>query len=118
MRGFRSFEPVGLTVSWLKHHVPIMSPRREGALVPTIACRVYKSTRRDELYVYLRRESTLDEIPEALQRLTGRLEFVMDLDLHQGLKLARSDVDAVMASLREQGYYLQMPPVQVKGLHS
>jgi uncharacterized protein YcgL (UPF0745 family) len=80
----------------------------------TISCRVYRSTRRDELYVYVLRDSTPDDLPQALGRLTGRLAFVMDLDLHQGRRLARCDVQTVMASLEEQGYYLQMPPTELK----
>lgn len=80
----------------------------------TISCRVYRSTRRAELYLYLLRDSTLDDIPEALSRLTGRLEFVMDLELHQGRRLARCDVETVMASLEEQGFYVQMPPTEFK----
>lgn len=86
------------------------------ALVYTISCRVYRGTRRDELYVYLLRDSTLDAVPEALRRLTGRLEFVMDLELHQGLRLARCDAKSVMASLEEQGYYLQMPLTEAERL--
>ncbi len=77
----------------------------------TVHCWIYRSSRKEELYVYLRAKDGFAELPEGLRSLLGTPEFVMDLDLHRDRQLARADVQKVMEGLRTQGYYLQMPPV-------
>ncbi len=77
---------------------------------PTIDCVVYRATRRAELYVYLRAGDDVQDLPEALRTLTGRLEQAMELTLSAERTLARADVREVMRALEEQGFYLQMPP--------
>ncbi len=76
----------------------------------TVHCWVYRSSRKDELYVYLRTKDGFDQLPEGLRRLLGTPELVMELELHADRKLARAEVRNVMERLRAQGYYLQMPP--------
>ncbi len=75
-----------------------------------LPCWVYKSPRKDEMYLYLAREEGFDDLPEALLGHFGTPVFVMALTLHAGRPLAREDVTKVMANLREQGFHLQMPP--------
>ncbi len=76
----------------------------------TLRCWVYRSSRKDELYLYLRKKDQFDDLPEELLRLLGRPELVMDLELHPGRKLARTTAENVLEGLRTRGYYLQMPP--------
>ncbi len=77
-------------------------------------CAVYKSEKKSDYYVYLKRvdDEAVDFscIPEVLDKLLGNLEFVMDLELSEARKLAQADVTEVIASLREEGFYLQTPP--------
>lgn len=73
-------------------------------------CWIYRSTKKDEMYLYVGKEDGLDEVPDALRQRFGRGEFVMQLDLHNGRPLARADVDTVISAIKEQGFYLQMPP--------
>jgi len=73
-------------------------------------CWIYRSTRRDEMYLYLRAEDDFEPVPDTLLARLGRLELVMDLDLYPGRRLARADAATVMESLKSRGYYLQMPP--------
>lgn len=75
-------------------------------------CWIYKSTRRDEMYLYVKEEDNFEEVPDALLARLGRLEFVLELELHEERKLARAEAADVMRSLRERGWFLQMPPVQ------
>lgn len=75
-----------------------------------VHCWIYRSARKDEMYVYLAREGDFEAIPEALRARLGRLDAVMDMELTAKRKLARADVGKVMQALREQGFYLQMPP--------
>lgn len=71
---------------------------------------VFKSTKRDEMYLYVERSKGFEGAPEGLQEAFGKPEHVMDMILSAERPLAREDVTEVMAHLREQGYHLQMPP--------
>lgn len=76
----------------------------------TLNCWIYKSPRKDELYLYLGNEGDFDSVPAELLKRFGTPELVMNLELHSGRGLAREDVVEVMANLREHGYHLQLPP--------
>ena len=77
----------------------------------TVRCWIYRSSRKEELYVYLRSKDGFADLPEGLRKLMGTPVLVMDLELHRDRQLARADVQKVMEGLRSRGYYLQMPPV-------
>jgi uncharacterized protein YcgL (UPF0745 family) len=77
---------------------------------PTTACWIYRSSRKDEMYLYLAAEDTFDQVPDVLLQRFGRPQLVMQLDLTPGRRLARAETAAVIAALREQGFFLQMPP--------
>lgn len=76
----------------------------------SVHCWIYKSLKKDEMYLYVRDEAYETLVPEALLSAIGRLEKVMDLDLHPDRPLAREDVNQVIDHLLDQGYFLQMPP--------
>jgi len=76
----------------------------------TIDCWIYRSQRQQEMYLYLAQEDGFGELPEALRRHFGRPALVMQLPLHPARRLAREDVNQVMANLQTQGYHLQLPP--------
>ncbi len=76
-------------------------------------CFVYKSLKKEELYLYLEKQDDFSTIPELLLNSLGRLELVMDLDLTSERKLAREDVNKVLVSLQEKGFFVQMPPTRV-----
>ena len=75
-----------------------------------LECWVYRSPRKQEMYLYLRREDDFACLPEELLRRFGTPALVMSLSLHEGRQLAREDVAQVMENLRARGYHLQMPP--------
>jgi uncharacterized protein YcgL (UPF0745 family) len=62
------------------------------------------------MYLYCRKDEGLDKVPEPLRQRFGTAEPAMVLVLDGSRKLARVDVNKVMASLDDPGYYLQMPP--------
>ena len=76
----------------------------------TIPCWIFKSARKEEMYLYLVKEDGYGDLPERLRQHFGKALFVMQLDLQPGRPLARADVAVVMNALEDQGYYLQMPP--------
>src|SRR5690606_2282743 len=76
----------------------------------TLACRVYRSPRRAELYLYVTATRDLEPVPEDLLARFGVPELALQLELGAGRRLARADAGEVLAALRERGWYLQLPP--------
>ncbi len=75
-----------------------------------LPCWIYRSPRKEEMYLYLSEEDDFSRVPEALLSRFGTPLRVMQLTLTPKQKLAREDVDKVMENLRHQGFHLQMPP--------
>ncbi len=73
-------------------------------------CWIYRSSRKEEMYLYLATEDAFDQLPEALLKHFGKPVRVMELPLDPARKLAREDVNQVIRNLREQGFHLQLPP--------
>lgn len=76
-------------------------------------CFIYKSLKKDELYLYLNRKDDFSDIPEPLFKSLGQLEFVMELELTPERKLAREDAKKVIDSLNSKGFFVQLPPTIV-----
>jgi len=75
-----------------------------------LPCWVYRSSRHEEMYLYLRVEDDFETVPRPLLERFGAPRLVLQLDLHAARPLAREDVIRVMSNLRRQGFHLQMPP--------
>ena len=75
-------------------------------------CVIYKGSKKPDSYLFIEREDDFSRVPESLLSMLGSLEYVMTLELHQELRLARASVSEVMCKLEEQGYYLQLPPAE------
>ncbi len=71
---------------------------------------VYKSLRKDDTYVYLAARDDFTRLPEPLRTQLGGLQFVLEVALTPGRKLAREDVDVVRGNLALRGFHLQFPP--------
>jgi len=81
-----------------------MSPADE------LPCWIYRSPRKQEMYLYLGVEDDFTCVPAELLHRFGEPAKVMQLSLHAQRKLAREDVTKVMENLRTLGFHLQMPP--------
>jgi len=73
-------------------------------------CSIYKSRKRADMYLYVPRGKDFKDLPAALTEHFGPGVHVSDLILSPQRPLARADVNKVMAGVRQQGFYLQMPP--------
>jgi hypothetical protein len=72
---------------------------------------IYKSTKKDELYLYISKKDDFSDIPQELYDSMGKEPvFVMELELSADRPLAREDVNTVMKNLETQGFHVQMPP--------
>ncbi len=75
-------------------------------------CSIFRSSKKQEMYLYVKKGTDLGELPEPLLKQFGEPALVMDLLLHGERKLARADVATVINKIAEQGFYLQMPPAE------
>ncbi len=75
-------------------------------------CEVFRSPRREGMYLYVDKQQGIGDLPEALLRTFGTPQSVMTLVLTPERKLARADAAAVLGAIEEQGFYLQMPPTE------
>ena len=73
-------------------------------------CQVYRSPRKEEMYLYVDKANGLQDVPEALLDQFGEPEEVMIILLDPARELARADVSEVLEKIEQQGFYLQMPP--------
>ncbi len=79
-------------------------------MTDSIDCWIYKSTKKEEMYLYIRQQDNFEDIPEVLLQGFGEPVFVMQLALTPRRKLARANVQTVINNLQQQGFHLQMPP--------
>ncbi|CAM3632024.1 YcgL domain-containing protein [Parendozoicomonas haliclonae] len=75
---------------------------------------VYKTKRKEGLYLYINKLKGLDSIPEQLRTLMGQPQHVVDFLLTPERNLAEADSAEVLSKINETGYYLQMPPAEQK----
>lgn len=77
-------------------------------------CEVFRSSRKEEMYVYVVKARGLEDVPEVLMKQFGEPQSVMTLVLDSARKLARANTEEVLAAIEAQGYYLQMPPTHAE----
>ena len=75
-----------------------------------ILCDIYKSLKKDEMYLYVNKQEGFARVPQALLDGMGKTALVTTLALTADRKLARADAAKVLESIRSNGFYLQMPP--------
>lgn len=73
-------------------------------------CSIYKSPRKQEMYLYVLKSDALARVPEGLLSVFGAPVHAFDLVLSPERTLAREDINKVLENLDTQGYHLQMPP--------
>jgi uncharacterized protein YcgL (UPF0745 family) len=74
-------------------------------------CYVYKSLKKHLFYLYVDKKDDFSRVPDELLRSFGELEFVLELALTSERKLAKEDSKQVLISLKEKGFFVQLPPV-------
>jgi uncharacterized protein YcgL (UPF0745 family) len=72
-------------------------------------CFIYRSSKKTDTYIYLSDEDKKNNLPEDLNKLLGRLEFVMELDLEKIERLQNADIEEVKFNLNDAGFYIQLP---------
>ncbi|WP_339487904.1 YcgL domain-containing protein [Pseudomonas sp. EL_65y_Pfl2_R95] len=73
-------------------------------------CNIYKSPKRNEMYLYVLKSDELKRVPESLLVAFGTPTLAFSMILTPERALAREDIHQVLENLDKQGYHLQMPP--------
>ncbi|NDJ57953.1 hypothetical protein GWD52_13295 [Enterobacteriaceae bacterium 4M9] len=73
-------------------------------------CVIYRSTKRDQTYLYVEKKDDFSRVPPELMSSFGEPKLAMLLPLDGSKKLVNADLEKVKQALEEQGYYLQLPP--------
>lgn len=71
---------------------------------------VYKSLKKADTYLYLAKRDDFAGLPEPLRSQLGGLQFVLEVELGPGRKLAQEDPEVVRGNLATRGFHLQFPP--------
>ncbi|MDW6003619.1 YcgL domain-containing protein [Vibrio mangrovi] len=72
-------------------------------------CSIYKSAKKEGAYLYIEKKDDFSKVPEALLQMFGRPVLVMIMNL-EGKTLANVDIEKVKTSLKDDGFFLQLPP--------
>ncbi|MEI7377603.1 YcgL domain-containing protein [Dickeya chrysanthemi] len=72
-------------------------------------CVIYRSSRREQTYLYVEKKDDFSRVPEELMKSFGQPHLVMILPLDGSKKLASADIEKVKQMLSDQGFYLQLP---------
>ena len=75
-----------------------------------ILCAVYTSDKAEETYLYVEQELGFERVPEDLKSRFPNPRLVTQFKLFPERKLARANPVNVIQSIRDNGYYLQLPP--------
>lgn len=73
-------------------------------------CVIYRSSKRDQTYLYVEKKDDFSRVPEELMNGFGQPKLAMIFPLDGSKKLANADFDKVKNALKDEGYYLQLPP--------
>lgn len=76
----------------------------------TLICTIYKSPKKEGMYLYVNKDEDLARVPQTLLNSFGSPQQVMVLALTPERKLARVDRAEVERQVLEQGFFLQLPP--------
>lgn len=76
----------------------------------SVQCWIYKSNKKEEMYLYMSQEDHFDDLPSELITMFGAPSFVMELALTPDKKLAKENSITVIQNLEQQGFHLQLPP--------
>ena len=73
-------------------------------------CFVYRSNKKLGMYLYLKEKDKFEDVPESLLKLLGEVSFSFEFDLSKDRKLVKAEAVEVVRLMKENGYFLQMPP--------
>lgn len=79
-------------------------------------CFVFRSTKKEGMYIYLRDKEQLENLPDPVKNQLGVPEFALEFELTPERKLGFENSAEVIANLESQGFHLQMPKDDVEAI--
>jgi len=73
-------------------------------------CFVYRSEKKQGMFLYLKLKDDFSCVPESLIKLLGETTYSFEFDLNKDRKLVKLDAKEVIKTMTDKGYFLQMPP--------
>jgi uncharacterized protein YcgL (UPF0745 family) len=73
-------------------------------------CAIYKTRKKQGMYLYVPKKDHFDDVPDVLKEMFGKPELVTILALDKHKALANVDKQKLIDALTNEGFYLQMPP--------
>lgn len=73
-------------------------------------CAIYKSSKKEEMYLYVAKRDDFSRVPSELMSVFGKPQFVMLFNLTGAKSLARAVNSEVQQKIENDGFYLQLPP--------
>jgi uncharacterized protein YcgL (UPF0745 family) len=77
-------------------------------------CAIYGGCKKSDSYLYVENKDDFSRVPKKLLEMLGKLEFIMELELHPKMSLAQANTQEVMGMLKEKGYFLQLARKEYK----
>ncbi|MBR0574488.1 MULTISPECIES: YcgL domain-containing protein [Pasteurellaceae] len=74
-------------------------------------CAIYRSSKKEGMYLYIEKREQFDAVPKALLRTFGKPQFSMLFNLKGDKQLKIAPNQKVLEAIKEQGFYLQAPPL-------
>ncbi|MDO4625808.1 MAG: YcgL domain-containing protein [Pasteurellaceae bacterium] len=71
-------------------------------------CAIYKSTKKERMYLYVSQRDNFSAVPESLMQAFGKLHLVMLFNLAGKKTLKGLNHQDVIDALQTQGFYLQI----------
>lgn len=70
---------------------------------------VFRSSKKPDTYLYVRRGQLWDDLPDSLREIFGKPVHAMDLIMTPERKLARTSGRQVLDAIADKDFFLQMP---------
>lgn len=83
-------------------------PQTNGMVNSMKYCAVYKTHKRNGVYLFVKEKGCFSDVPKALLDQLGSLELVMVLPFVSQKKLVKTDPKTLINALNNTGYFLQI----------
>lgn len=77
---------------------------------------VYKSSKKNETYLFVKTREDFSDVPDVLLKQFGTPLLVSILNINNETKMAISNPKKVITELENNGFYLQLPPPPINHL--
>lgn len=74
----------------------------------------FKSPKKEALYLYIPKDTSLESLPNELLVMFGKPEHVIDFEMSPERKMPRINPVEALKAISKKGYFMQMPPTEAE----